>query len=140
MFGLFKSQSAQLELTPRTCLAVSLVYCMGADGEIDPEELGHLAAVLGRNATQEELDRAVRYVRATPPERFLEEAAPRLRPDQRLCILLNMIDSAMADGDAEQGEQKLVMRFAEAFGLSEAALEPHFRTLAAKNDRTVLDR
>lgn len=50
MFGLFKSQSAQLDLTPRSCLVVSLIYGMGADGEIEPEELGHLSAVLGRNA------------------------------------------------------------------------------------------
>ena len=65
---------------------------------------------------------------------------PRLRPEQRLCIVLNMIDSAMADGEAEQGEQQLVTQFAEAFGLTEAELTPHFRTLVAKNDRAVLDR
>ena len=51
-----------------------------------------------------------------------------------------MIDSAMADGEAEPGEQRLVMRFAEAFGLTEAELTPRFRTLVAKNDRAVLDR
>ncbi len=51
-----------------------------------------------------------------------------------------MIDSAMADGEAEQAEQQLVMQFAAAFGLSEADLTPHFRTLVAKNDRAVLDR
>lgn len=140
MFGLFKSQSAQLELTPRSCLVVSLIYGMGADGEIDPEELGHLSSVLGRNATREQLDACLRYVRATQPAQFLEAAAPRLRPDQKLCILLNMIDSAMADGDAEQGEQQLIMDFARGFGLSEAELEPHFRSLVAKNDRSVLDR
>ena len=140
MFNLFRSQSAPLELTPRNCLAVSLLYCMGADGEMDEEEIGHLVSVLGRGATRQQVDAALRYVRATEPERFLAEAAPRLRPEQRLCIVLNMIDSAMADGEAEPGEQRLVMRFAEAFGLSEAELTPHFRTLVAKNDRAVLDR
>jgi uncharacterized tellurite resistance protein B-like protein len=139
VFNLFKTQPA-LELTPRNCLAVSLIYCMGADGEMDEEEVGHLASVLGRNATRQQLEGALRYARSTPPAQFLAEAAPRLQPEQRLCILLNMIDSAMADGEAEQGEQQLVMQFAEAFGLSDAELTPHFRTLVAKNDRTVLDR
>ncbi len=140
MFNLFKSQSAPLELTPRTCLAVSLLYCMGADGEMDEEEIGHLVSVLGRGATRQQVDAALRYVRATEPARFLADCTPRLRPDQRLCILLNMIDSAMSDGEAEQGEQQLVMQFAQAWGLPESELGPHFRTLVAKNDRAVLDR
>ncbi|MGF3025232.1 TerB family tellurite resistance protein [Methylobacterium aquaticum] len=136
---MFKSQTS-LDLTPRTCLAVSLIYCMGADGEIDPEEIGHLMSVLGRNATRQHLDSAVRYVRATQPAQFLADAAPRLRPDQKLCIILNMIDSAMSDGEAEPGEQQLIMQFAQAFGLSENDLTPYFQTLVAKNDRAVLDR
>lgn len=140
MFGLFKSQSAQLDLTPRNCLVVSLIYCMGADGEIDPEELGHLSSVLGRGATREQLDACVRYVRSTKSAQFLEAVASRLRPEQKLCIVLNMIDSAMSDGDAEQGEQHLISEFARGFGMSEAELEPYFRALVAKNDRGVLDR
>ncbi|WP_245524282.1 TerB family tellurite resistance protein [Methylobacterium nonmethylotrophicum] len=136
---MFKSQTS-LDLTPRTCLAVSLVYCMGADGEIDPEEVGHLISVLGRNATRQQLDAAVRYARATQPGQFLADAAPRLRPEQKLCIILNMIDSAMADGEAEPAEQQLIMQFAQAFGLSEADLTPYFKALVAKNDRAVLDR
>lgn len=139
MFNMFKAQ-APFELTPRNCLVVSLLYCMASDGELDPEEVGHLMSVLGRHATQQQLDAALRYVRATPPPTFAAEAAPRLRPDQKLCILLNMIDSAMADGEAEPGEQQLIMGFAQSFGLSESDLTPHFRTLVAKNDRAVLDR
>ncbi len=140
MFGMFKSQSAALDLTPRNGLAVSLIYCMGADGEMDEEEIGHLVSVLGRGATRQQLDAILRYARATKPEQFLAEIAPRLRADQKLCIVLNMIDSAMSDGEAEPGEQQLITRFAEAFGLSEAELTPYFRALVAKNDRSVLDR
>src|SRR4051812_26873581 len=120
MFGLFKAQAAALDLTPRNCLAAGLLYCMGADGEMDEEEIGHLVSVLGRGATRAQLDAAPRYVRATQPAQFLADATPRLRPDQRLCILLNMIDSAMSDGEAEPAEQQLVLQFAAAFGISEA--------------------
>lgn len=140
MFGLFKSASASLDLTPRTCLGVSLLYCMASDGEMDEEEIGHLVSVLGRGATRQQVDAMVRYARGVPPAQFLADSTPRLRPDQRLCILLNMIDSAMSDGEAEPGEQQLIMQFAAHWGLSEADLTPHFRTLVAKNERTVLDR
>jgi len=139
LFDMFKG-GAPLEITPRRALAVSLIYCMGSDGEIDPEEVGHLISVLGRSATREELDRCLKYARSTPPEAFLADAAPKLSEAQRLCILLNMIDSAMADGEAEQGERDLIARFQQAFGITDAALEPHFRTLVAKNERSVLDR
>lgn len=139
MFGMFKSQSA-LDLTPRNALIVSLVHCMGADGEMDQEEIAHLFSVLGPNATRANLDACVKYARATPPAAFLAEVASKLNAAQKLCILLNMIDSAMSDGEAEAGEQALVTQYAQAFGLSEAELEPYFRSLVAKNDRAVLDR
>lgn len=140
MFGLFKSQSAALDLTPRNCLAVGLLYCMGADGEMDEEEIGHLVSVLGRGATRQQVDAVMRYVRATQPDQFLAESAARLRPDQRLCIILNMIDSAMSDGEAEPEEQQLVVKFSSAWGISEAEMTPYFKALVAKNDRAVLDR
>ncbi|MBP2292443.1 TerB family tellurite resistance protein [Azospirillum rugosum] len=137
LFDRFKG-SAPLDLNPRRALVVSLIYCMGSDGEIDPEEVGHLISVLGRNATREELDRCFKYARSTPAERFLEDAAPNLNEQQRLCILLNMIDSAMADGEAEQGERDLIARFQQAFGFDDAKLGPYFQALMAKNDRSVL--
>lgn len=122
------------------CLAVSLIYCMASDGEIDLEEIGHLMFVLGCNATRPQLDAVLRYTRSTQPDQFLAEAAPRLRPERRLCSVLNLIDSAMSDGEAEPGEERLIIQFAQAFGLSENELTPHFRTWVAKNDRAVLDR
>ncbi|WP_431268553.1 TerB family tellurite resistance protein [Dankookia sp. P2] len=116
MFGMFKSQSASLDLNPRTCLVVSLIYCMGADGEMDEEEIGHLVSVLGRGATREQMNAALRYVRATEPYQFLTDSNARLRPAQKLCIILNMIDSAMSDGEAEQGEQRLVVQSRRGMG------------------------
>jgi uncharacterized tellurite resistance protein B-like protein len=113
---------------------------MGADGEMDEEEIGHLLSVMGPRATREALNTAMRYCRATSPEAFAQAAGARLRPDQKLCILLNMIDSAMADGEAEPQEQRLVQGFMQSWGITEAELEPYFRTLVAKNDRGVLDR
>jgi uncharacterized membrane protein YebE (DUF533 family) len=95
---------------------------------------------MGPTGTRELLNAALKYCRATPAEQFATAAAARLSPPQKLCILLNMIDSAMADGEAEPQEQQLVMGFMQAWGITQAEMEPYFRTLAAKNDRAVLDR
>jgi uncharacterized membrane protein YebE (DUF533 family) len=140
MFNLFKSQAPAFDLTPRNCLLGSLLYCMAADGEMDEEEIGHLLSVMGPTGTRELLNAALKYCRATPAEQFATAAAARLSPPQKLCILLNMIDSAMSDGEAEPQEQQLVMGFMQAWGITQAEMEPYFRTLAAKNDRAVLDR
>jgi uncharacterized membrane protein YebE (DUF533 family) len=140
MFNLFKSQAPAFDLTPRNCLLGALLYCMASDGEMDEEEIGHLMSVMGPNGTRELLNAALRYCRATPAEQFAAAAAPRLTSAQKLCILLNMIDSAMSDGEAEPQEQQLVMGFVQSWGITQAELEPHFRTLSAKNDRAVLDR
>ncbi len=139
MFGMFKSQTA-LELTPRNALVVSLIYCMGADGEMDQEEIGHLVSVLGPRASRENLEACMKYARANKPDAFLAAVSPTLNDAQKLCILLNMVDSAMADGEAEAEEQALFARFQAAFGMSEEVLRSHFQTLVAKNDRAVLDR
>lgn len=138
LFDKFKG-AAPLEITPRRALVVSLVQCMGSDGEIDPEEVAHLVSVLGRTATRDELDRCLKYAKSTPTDAFLQEAVPKLNQQQRLCILLNMIDSAMADGEAEAGERDLIIRYQRAFGLDDATMEPYFNALVAKNDRGVLD-
>jgi uncharacterized membrane protein YebE (DUF533 family) len=140
MFNMFKSQAPAFDLTPRNCLVAALLYCMASDGEMDEEEVGHLLSVMGPRASREALNAALRYCRGTPAEAFAAEAGAKLRPEQKLCILLNVIDSAMADGEAEPQEQQLVMGFMQSWGLSQADLEPHFRTLSAKNDRAVLDR
>jgi len=138
LFDMFKG-GAPLELSPRRALAVSLVYVMAADGELAPEEAGHLISVLGRSATRDELERCFRYARSTPPQQFVAEIAPKLNQQQKLCILLNMIDSAMADGVAEQAERDLIASFQQAFGFDDQTLEPYFRALVGKNDRSVLD-
>ncbi len=140
MFNLFKSQAPAFDLTPRNSLLAALLYSMASDGEMDEEEIGHLLSVMGPSATRDQLNTALKYCRATPAEQFAAAAAPKLRADQKLCIVLNMIDSAMSDGEAEPQEQQLVMNIVRAWGLSEAELEPHFRSLTAKNDRSVLDR
>lgn len=140
MFNLFKSQAPAFDLTPRNCLVAGLLYCMASDGEMDQEEIGHLLSVMGPGATREALNTALRYCRATPVQQWAGEANGRLRAEHKLCILLNMIDSAMSDGQAEPEEQQLITNLMAAWGVSQAELEPHFRTLAAKNDRAVLDR
>ncbi len=93
LFDMFKSDEGR-EMTPHLAFATSLVYVMGADSEMDPEEIGHLLAVLGGSSqggsigvganNRALLDQAMRIVRTKPVDQFLEEATPILTDAQRL--------------------------------------------------------
>jgi hypothetical protein len=54
-----------------------------------------------------------------------------------MCILVNLVDSAMADGEAEGEEQTLVVQFQRAFGIPDERFIPFFEVLHLKNDRSV---
>lgn len=146
LFDMFKSDEGRA-MTPHLAFATSLVYAMGADGEMDPEEVGHLLSVLGGASeggaigvganNRALLDQAVRIVRTRPVDQFLAEATPILTDAQRLCILANLVDSALADGQPEREEQELIAAFQRAFGISDERFRPFFEVIVFKNDRSV---
>lgn len=146
LFSMFKGDSGD-KMTPHKAFACALIYSMGADGEMDPEEVGHLLSVLGganEGGTigvgannRALLDSAIRYVRQNRPEQFLAEATPLLSDAQKMCILSNMVDSALSDGQAETQEQELIGRFQQAFGISDEKFRPFFEVIVMKNDRSV---
>lgn len=146
LFSMFKSDSGAA-MTPHKAFACALIYCMGADGEMDPEEVGHLLSVLGGESSNGAigvgannralLDSAVRYCRQNNLDAFLAEATPLLTETQKLCILTNLVDSAMSDGQAEVQEQELVGKVQQAFGISDEKFRPFFEVIMMKNDRSV---
>ncbi|MFZ9096015.1 MAG: TerB family tellurite resistance protein, partial [bacterium] len=71
------------------------------------------------------------------PDKFLEEAAPLLTDAQKMCILTNLCDSLLSDGNADQTEQQLFYKFMQGFGVAEERFQPYFEVIVLKNDRTV---
>ncbi|MEN9891681.1 MAG: hypothetical protein RLY78_1976 [Pseudomonadota bacterium] len=147
LFDMFKSDAGD-KMTPHLAFATSLIYIMSADGEMDAEEVGHLLSVLGGKddgngsigvgaQNQALLDSAVKYRRKNSVETFLAEAAPLLSDAQKMCILTNLIDSSLADGQPEREEQEMIGKFLQAFGVSEERFRPFFEVIVLKNDRSV---
>ena len=147
LFDMFKGDTGA-QMTPHLAFATSLLYMMSADGEMDHEEVGHLLSVLGGSDdgrgnigvganNQALLDNALKYRRKNSVETFLTEATPLLSDAQKMCILVNLIDSSLADGQLEPEEQMLFGKFLQAFGVSEERFRPFFEVIALKNDRSV---
>ncbi len=146
LFDLFKGDKGET-MTPHLAFATALLYMMASDGEMDNEEIGHLLSVLGgaKNGNsigvgannQDLLNRAYKYMRSTPLETFLAEATPLLSDAQKMCILLNLLDSSLADGVPEREEQIIFDKIMRSFGISEERFAPFFEVIVAKCDRSV---
>ncbi|AEI45503.1 TerB family tellurite resistance protein [Paenibacillus mucilaginosus] len=147
LFDMFKGDKSTEGMTPHFAFATSLLYMMQSDGEMDNEEVGQLLAVLGGEKSggtigvgannRALLDRALKYIRSNSIDTFLKEAAPILTDAQKMCILVNLVDSSLADGEPERQEQELFAKFLTAFNITEQRFTPFFEVIMLKNDRSV---
>jgi uncharacterized tellurite resistance protein B-like protein len=146
LFDMFKSDAGQ-QMSPHLAFATSLIYMMGADGEMDNEEVGHLLSVLGGQNSggtigvgaqnRDLLRQAQQIARSKPVDQFISEISPILSDAQKMCVLMNLIDSSLADGQPEPEEQVLFGKFMNGFGITEQRFKPFFEALVLKNDRTI---
>lgn len=142
LFDMFKGDKA-FEITPYSAFAVSMLYIVASDGEINENEIGQLISALGGEQVKgvnvrEFLKGASKYVSSTKVENFLSEAAPKLNDAQKMCILVNILDTIYADGNAANEEQEMFFKFMSAFGVSEDALKPALEVITTKNKKSVL--
>lgn len=146
LFNMFKgAEPVAEEITPHFALGAALIYSSAADGEMDPEEVGQLLAIMGgqsqrggfgfSNDARAVLERAMKYVRRVPAAQFAQEAAPKLTDAQRIAILVNVLDNMLSDGQPEAEEQQVFNAFMQAWGIDEARFKPFFEVIALKYDR-----
>ena len=129
-------------MTPWLAFAISLIYCVAADRDVDAYEVGRLVSAFGGKVSPDVIEvgathrdlfhRAVQYVRTRKSDDFLTEATPILSEKQRLTILLNMVDSALADSRADPAERKLLEKFSEGVRHFRRALPSVFRGYPAE--------
>ena len=105
--------SEAIKLSPPLVLTVCLLYIMASDGKIQEQESSQLQQVIGGNDGL--LAHALAYVKAFPVEKFLEDAPSVLSQKDKLCIMANLYDSMLADGNADKREHEIFNKFREAF-------------------------
>lgn len=123
-------------LTPYLSVVVAILYMMAVDGDISDRESSQLQSVIG--ADDSVLRRAVAYAQSHDVDSFLREAPALLDDDARLCLLVNVADSLMADGELQKVELLLFDRMLAAFGQTRASFQPHFDAIAAKGRTSML--
>jgi len=128
----------KIHLTPYLTLACALLYMVASDGELDAAESSHLQSVLGGDA--EVLRYGVHYVQTLSFDGFLIDAPELLSMKDKWCILANVCDALLSDGQADSAELAQFGRLKRAFGVDDKQFEPFFKILALKNDKSVLGR
>ena len=122
-------------LTPYLSLIVAILYMMAADDEISEQECNHLLSVFGGD--QQILQRALKYVESKSVDEFLTEMPEVVEGENRLCILLNVCDSSMSDGDFSKSEMILFSRMLSSLGHDKNSFKPYFDTISLKNKHSV---
>jgi len=136
--GLEAVGTEKIHLTPYLALACALLYMVASDGELDAAETSHLQSVLGGD--EEVLRYGVHYVQTLSFDGFLIDAPELLSMKDKWCILANVCDALLSDGQADPAELAQFQRLKQAFGVQDSQFEPFFKILALKNDKSILGR
>jgi uncharacterized tellurite resistance protein B-like protein len=129
MFGFGKRD---IELTPMLSLAVASIYMIAVDGSLADEEMGQLVATFGDNELVED---AVEYIKQNQDvEETISKISNLLNRDQKEVMLINLLDTLLADGEAEESEKELFFAFAHSFGFEQGDLEKFFDVISVKNN------
>ena len=127
--------SSAIKLSPPLVQAACLLYIMAADGKIQEQESSQLQQVIGGNDGL--LAHALAYVKAFPLEKFLEDAPSVLSQQDKLCIMANVCDSMLADGNADKKELEIFDTFREAFDLQKSDINHIIDTVTLKNNKDI---
>lgn len=125
-----------LDLTPSLVLATALLYMIVCNGEVEQSEIDQWKSAIGANA---DLARcAVDCVQTVPLDQFLGSAAAALSNADKLCILTNVCDAMLSDGESDAAEFDLLVHCTEGFGISDDQFHPFYEAMVIKNDKSVL--
>jgi len=133
LFGEDKEKRGYIE-------AMLIVSC--SDGDIEDEEIDRLVqrvyrhpkmASMSPNEVLRYLQRSLKAIGRQGVEKRVEEVCKLLTTkEMRLAGVDFALSIAMADGELEPGEKRIVQRMIQLMGLSEADVNPIFERYGAK--------
>lgn len=134
-FNKLRGASAS-DLSPRAAMLLACISMVGADGDIDDDEIAIINRIDGKTVTPA-WDQAVRvWKQVGNPRDCVALTVPHLDDAQRRFTLANLVDIAMADGVLGGLEQALLQGYLDAFGLDEGFVNGLAEFVSVKNDRS----
>jgi len=135
---MFKAK--KIELTPKLSFAVALLYMASADGAIENEEITYLSTVMHGEGNI--ISKANSYIKEAIKsgatfDTFLTASNKLLSNAQKECIIVNLIDMMLSDGEAASNEEKLLVHIIDKYGFDEEKYTVYKELMIKKNDHSV---
>ena len=127
--------SKEVELSTQAGLLLSAMTMIGADGEIDDDEVAILQRMDRGNSTADDWNHAHKIWKKKSYVDCIALVAGVLDVEQQKVVLANLIDIAMADGSFDSDEEKLLEAYIEAFSVDMSFIESVVNVVAVKNQK-----
>ena len=136
--GLFDRLGGEREiaLSPQAGLLLAAITMIGADGDIDDDEMAIVRRLDG-SASTAAWEAAVKTYKMKSVNECIELATQSMDTEQRKVAMANLVDIAMADGTLIGAEKRLLETFVDAFGIDEGIVSDIVKVIAVKNNKAV---
>jgi len=129
-----EAEALAYPLSPFEFLAAALTAMMEVDGELSPAEKGYLLRTIEDRKVCDAGRQALRQVGI---DVLIRRSPDLLSEKQATCMIANLMELAMADGELRTLEQKLLERFREAAHIDTDIFDTLYSALVIKNNLSV---
>jgi uncharacterized tellurite resistance protein B-like protein len=125
----------EIKLSPKGALALASMTIIAADGSIDEDEVAGLRKVV--RGDEDAFNQAYKVFKGKPLVECVDIVVKFIDDKQKVCVLSNLLDLAMADGFLAGAEEKLLTSYINAFKIPEDQVKNIIEVIAGKNNFSV---
>ena len=129
-----EAEALAYPLSPFELLAAALTAMMEVDGELSPTEKGYLLRTIEDRKVCDAGRQALHQVGI---DVLIRRVPDLLSEKQATCMIANLMELAMVDGELRTLEQKLLERFREAAHIDTDIFDALYSALVIKNNLSV---
>lgn len=129
------SGSKDIQLTPKGALALAAMTMIGIDGAIEDEEVDTLRRVVRGDGNA--FDQAYKVYKDKSIQECVQLVSKSLDDKQKVAVITNLLDIAMADGMLAGAEKDLMMLYLDSLKVSEEIVKDIVDVIAVKNDFSI---
>lgn len=137
--GLFDklSGSKDIRLSPKGALALAAMTIIGADGAIEDDELAGLQRIVRGDSGA--FEQAYKLYKDQSIQECVDIVNKQLDQKQKVAVIANLLDLAMADGMLAGAEKQLLTAYVDSFQLSEDVVKDIIDVIEVKNNFSVFE-
>jgi uncharacterized tellurite resistance protein B-like protein len=122
------------ELPPFVGFCAAMHALIQADGKADETEITLLDLIVDDT---EMLAAGLEFWRRLGTERLIAEIANTFNPEQKLCLMINLLELAVSDGYLRSREKALLKQMRDGIGVEREAFSAAYRVIMTKNNLAV---